>query len=135
MYENNLKEYVNEFFNGLELYDDYKNGHDYKSLLTAAIDVFFEYESNYTAFEVYQTFFMIYQITPENKSEEKKRDFNLVSEPNTLLDLVNIMKDYEQKTGDLIERQRDHFIHSVNVFLLGLAIYSQNKHYRTVFNS
>lgn len=133
MGENNLKAYVDEFFNGLELYDDHKNDHDYKSLLTAAIDVFFEYESNYTAFEVYQTFFMIYQITPENKSEVKKSDCKLVSEPNTLLDLVNIMKDYEQKTGDLIERQRDHFIHSVNVFLLGLAIYSQNENYRKVF--
>ena len=135
MGENNLKVYVDEFFEGLELYDDYKNGHEYKSLLTAAIDVFFEHESNYTAFEIYQTFFMIYQITPENKSEEKRGDCNLASEPNTLLDLVNIMKDYEQKTGDLIERQRDHFIHSVNVFLLGLAIYSQNEKFRNVFKN
>ncbi|SDA48374.1 hypothetical protein [Methanobrevibacter millerae] len=135
MSENNLKKYVDDFFEGLELYDDYKNGHNYKGLLTAAIDVFLEHENNYTAFEIYQTFFMIYQITPENKSEEKKQKCNLVSEPNTLLDLVNIMKDYEEKTGDLIERQRDHFIHSVNVFLLGLAIYSQNKNYRDVFKS
>ncbi len=134
MSDENLKKYVDDFFDGLELYDDWKNGHDYKSFLTSAIDVFLEYESNYTAFEVYQTFFMIYQITPENKSEEKNVDCNLVSEPNTLLDLVNIMKDYEQKTGDLIERQRDHFIHSVNVFLLGLAVYSQNKTYREVFS-
>lgn len=83
--ENNLKTYVDEFFKDLELYDDYKNGHSYKSLLTAAIDVFFEHESNYAAFEVYQTFFIIYQITPENKSEEKKRECNLVNEPNALL--------------------------------------------------
>lgn len=133
MSDNNLKQYVDDFFNGLELYDDYKNGHKYKRLLTSAIDVFLEYESNYTAFEVYQAFFMIYQIIPGDKSEEKKSKSKLVSEPNTLLDLVDIMKDYEQKTGDLIERQRDHFIHSVNVFLLGLAVYSQNKHYRKVF--
>lgn len=133
MSKNNLKKYVDDFFNGLELYDDYKNDHEYKSLLTAAIDVFLEYESNYSAFEVYQTFFTIYQITPENKSEEKSGNCKLVSEPNTLLDMVNIMKDYEQKTGDLIEHQRDHFIHSVNVFLLGLAVYSQNKTYRNVF--
>ena len=135
MSENNLKKYVDDFFDSLELYDDYKNGHNYKSLLTAAIDVFLEHENNYTAFEIYQTFFMIYQITPEDKSEEKEGNCNLISEPNTLLDLVNIMKDYEQKTGDLIERQRDHFIHSVNVFLLGLAIYSQNKNYRNVFRN
>ena len=133
MDKNNLKKYVDDFFKDLELYDDYKNDHDYKRLLTSAIDVFFEYESNYTAFEVYQAFFMIYQIIPGDKSEEKDTKSDIVSEPNTLLDLVNIMKDYEQKTGDLIERQRDHFIHSVNVFLLGLAVYSQNKNYRKVF--
>ena len=135
MSENNLKKYVDDFFDSLELYDDYKNGHNYKSLLTAAIDVFLEHENNYTAFEIYQTFFMIYQITPEDKSEEKEGNCDLVSEPNTLLDLVDIMKDYEQKTGDLIERQRDHFIHSVNVFLLGLAIYSQNRNFRKVFRN
>ena len=133
MDKGNLKKYVDDFFKDLELYDDYKNGHDYKRLLTSVIDVFFEYESNYTAFEVYQAFFMIYQIIPEDKSEEKVTKTDIVSEPNTLLDLVNIMKNYEQKTGDLIERQRDHFIHSVNVFLLGLAVYSQNKNYRKVF--
>ena len=133
MDKNNLKKYVDDFFKDLELYDDYRNGHDYKRLLTSAIDVFFEYESNYTAFEVYQAFFMIYQIIPGDKSEEKDTKTDIVSEPNTLLDLVNIMKDYEQKTGDLIERQRDHFIHSVNVFLLGLAVYSQNKNYRQAF--
>ena len=133
MIDKNLKQYVDDFFKDLVLYDDYKNDHEYKRLLTAAIDVFLEYESNYTAFEVYQAFFMIYQIVPGDKSEEKEDKSDLVSEPNTLLDLVEIMKDYEQKTGDLIDRQRDHFIHSVNVFLLGLAVYSQNKNYRKVF--
>lgn len=135
MVDNNLKHYVDDFFKDLELYDDYKNDHDYKSILTAAIDVFLEYESNYTAFEVYQTFLMIYQIIPEDKSEEKKIVSDIVSEQNTLLDLTNIMKDYEEKTEDLVERQRDHFIHSVNVFLLGLAVYSQNKNYRRIFKN
>ena len=76
---------------------------------------------------------MIYQITPERKSKEKYNDNKLVSEPNTLLDLVETMEKYEKNTGMLIERQRDHFIHSVNVFILGLAIYSQNENYREVF--
>lgn len=134
MSENNLKEYIEDFFDELVLYDDHHNNHNYKDLLKAGIDVFLDRETAYNAFEIYQTFFMIYQITSENKSEgENISEASIVSAPNTLLDLVKIMKKYEENTGDLIEKQRDHFIHSVNVFLLGLAIYSQNKHYRDAF--
>jgi hypothetical protein len=95
------------------LYDDKYNGHNYKGLLKAGIDVFLETENSYNAYEIYQTFFMIYQITAEDKSE-KSSEQSIVNEPNTILDLVKIMKKYEENTGDLIERQRDHFIHSVN---------------------
>lgn len=134
MAENNLRQYIDEFFDELVIYDDYYNNHYYKMLLKAGIDVFLDHENSYNAYEVYRTFFMIYQITSENKSEESKSDeISIVKEPNTLLDLVKIMKKYEDNTGDLIEKQRDHFIHSVNVFLLGLAIYSQNKNYREKF--
>lgn len=132
MSENTLGKYIHEFFDELELYDDKYNNHHYKSLLEAGIDVFLETENAYNAYEIYQTFFMIYQITAENKSD-KVTENSIVNEPNTLLDLVRIMKKYEENTGDLIEKQRDHFIHSVNVFLLGLAIYSQNKSYREAF--
>ena len=132
--KNKLKQYICEFFKDLELYDDIHNGHYYKGLLHASIEVFLDYESSYTAYDVYQTFFMIYQITSEDKSEKNVQK-SVINEPNTLLDLVKIMKKYEENTGDLIEKQRDHFIHSVNVFLLGLAIYSQNKNYRDAFEA
>ena len=132
MDEMNLRTYVDKFFDELVLYDDYVNGHYYKDLLKTAIDVFFDYESSYTAYEIYRTFFMIYQITDEDKSHESDK-VSIRNEPNTLLDLVKIMKKYEENTGDLIERQRDHFIHSVNVFLLGIAIYAQNSSYRKFF--
>lgn len=133
--EYKLKTYVDDFFESLELYDDYHNGHNYKDLLKASIDVFFENENTYTAYDIYDIFFMIYQITPEDKSEEKKNDSELISASNTLIKLADIMKKYEANTGDLIEKQRDHFIHSVNVFLLGLAIYSQNSLYREYFTN
>ena len=134
MGDNNLKEYIDKFFDDLELYDDRHNNHHYKGLLKVGIDVFLENENAYNAYEIYQTFFMIYQITSENKSE-KVTETSIVNEPNILLDLVKIMKKYEENTGDLIEKQRDHFIHSINVFLLGLAIYAQNKNYREAFHS
>ena len=133
MAENNLKQYIDEFFNDLELYDDYTNGHNYKDLLHASVIRFLDFENTYTAYDIYENFFMIYQITDEDKSEEKNNPSTQVSQSNTLLKLVNMMKDYEDNTGDLIEKQRDHFIHSVNVFVLGLAIYSQNSKYQEEF--
>ena len=41
----NLKTYIDDFFENLELYDDYHNGHHYKGLLKAGIDVFLENEN------------------------------------------------------------------------------------------
>ena len=133
MNENNLRDYIDNFFDNLILYDDYKNGHYYKDLLKAGIDVFLDNENSYNAYEIYRTFFMIYQITAEDKSKKNNKVMSIVKEPNTLLDLVKTMKKYEESTGDLIEKQRDHFIHSVNVFLLGLAIYAQNTKYQEYF--
>ena len=133
MDEKSLKSYVNDFFDELILYDDYNNNHYYKDLLKAGIDVFLDNENSYNAYEIYSTFFMIYQITAEDKSTKSSDKISITKEPNTLLNLVRIMKKYEENTGDLVEKQRDHFIHSINVFLLGLAIYSQNKNYRNYF--
>ena len=92
MNDNNLREYIDRFFDNLVLYDDYKNGHYYKELLKAGIDVFLDNENSYNAFEIYRSFFMIYQITAEDKSEGDGKVINMVKEPNTLLDLVKIMK-------------------------------------------
>ncbi|MBQ6099518.1 MAG: hypothetical protein IJL02_06615 [Methanobrevibacter sp.] len=141
--KSNLKQYIDNFFDLITLYDDnlvftnaegIKYSHKYKEILKAAIDVFLQHESTYTANAVYEMFLMIYQITPEDKNKvDENSQESLISEPNTLLDLVNIMKKYEENTGELIDRQRDHFIHSVNVFILGLAIYAQNKNYRDKF--
>ena len=91
MTENNLKPYIDDFFNDLDLYDDYKNGHNYKDLLHASVIRFLDFENTYTAYEIYENFFMIYQITDEDKSEEKKVKPGHVSESNTLLKLVNMM--------------------------------------------
>ena len=54
MAENNLKPYINDFFNDLELYDDYKNGHNYKDLLHASVIRFLDYENTYTAYDIYE---------------------------------------------------------------------------------
>ena len=141
--KSNLQKYIDKFFDMLTLYDDVKSQmsnqefkHDYKGLLKATIDVFLEYESPYTAYEVYENFLLIYQILPEDKSEiDEFSPRSIISEPNNLLELIKLMKKYEENTGELINRQRDHFVHSVNVFVLGLAIYTQNENYRNIFKN
>ncbi|MCL2313619.1 MAG: RyR domain-containing protein, partial [Firmicutes bacterium] len=116
---NNFKAYVEDFFDGLELYDDKYNNHNYKDFFYVSVMNFLENKNEYNASEIYRLFFEIYQITHD--------------EPNLMLELVETLKKYEENMGDLIEKQRDYYIHSVNVFLLGLAIYSQNKNYKNAF--
>ncbi|MDR3063580.1 MAG: hypothetical protein LBU40_05535 [Methanobrevibacter sp.] len=128
---NELKGYVVDFFDSLELYDDKFNDHNYKEYLSLVILNFLDNENDFNASEVYRVFFEVYQITGEDKSNPEISFSD--NEPNLMLDLLETLKKYEQNTGDLIEKQRDHYIHSVNVFILGLAIYSQNKNYRDAF--
>ena len=90
MQENYLNQYIDDFFDMVELYDDNK-GHCYKDLLQASVNAFLENENEKNAYEVYETFFMIYQITSEDKSESKPDEIKIIDEPNTLLDLVKIM--------------------------------------------
>ena len=129
MVEDNLKIYIDEFFENLNLYDDYYNRHNYKDILKASIEDFLENKTTHTAFEVYEMFFMIYQITFEDKSNSR---LNVINSPNIPLDFVKLMLKYQ----NLIKtNHRDTFIYSVNVFILGLAIYSQNINYSQEFNS
>lgn len=44
------------------------------------------------------------------------------------------MKDFEEHSGRLLEKHRDHYIHTVFVFLLGLSVYIRNNNFRKIFN-
>ena len=72
--DNNLKKYLNDFFDNIELYDDIKNNCDYKNTLKTYIDTFLEQQTTKSAYEIYETFFMIYQIINEDKSEHVSSD-------------------------------------------------------------
>ena len=128
--DDNLTGYIDDFYNNIELYDDVHNDCDYRETLKTYIDMFLADQTKAAAYKIYETFFDIYRIVDEDKS---KHQLNRTDNSNTLLKLVGIMKKYEENTGDLIDKQRDHFIHSVNVFLLGLSIYSQNEKYQKFF--
>ena len=78
-------------------------------------------ETKDTAFDVYKLFFGTYRIMLEGSK-------------NPFMDLLDVLSSYEEKAATLIDKQRDHYIHSVNVFVLGICIYAQNKNYQQIFN-
>ena len=122
----NLKKYVDDFFNNLVLFDDNRNNHKYKGILKASIDLFLDNKTNYSALKVYEMFFMIYQINSKDKSDS---EISILNEANIPLDFVRLMNKYAYMAG------YDILVHSVDVFILGLAIYSQNKNYRVHFST
>ena len=113
----NMLKYVEEFFDELEVFEDKERGHCYKIFMRQSIREFLANETKETAFAVYRTFFDSYRIT-------------LAGSTNPFIDLLDVLKSYEENAAVLIDKQRDHYIHSVNVFLLGLCIYAGNAKFR-----
>jgi len=117
---NNFHQYLNHFFDELEIFEDNSRGHNYKTFIRQAILEFIENETKKNALAVYEAFFDSYRIKIEGDS-------------NPFIDLLDVLRTYEENAATLIDKQRDHYIHSVNVFILGLCIYSQNINFRTAF--
>lgn len=118
---NNLRNYTDKFFSELEVYEDLANGHSFKSFIHQAVLEFLESESKSSALAVYQAFFDSYRIKIPGQS-------------NPFVDLLDVLRSYEESAATLIDKQRDHYIHSVNVFILGLCIYAQNRNFQAAFN-
>ena len=116
----NLATYVDKFFDTLQLTEDLENGHSYKAYLRAAMGAFLNREDDDAAFEVYRMFFDSYRIAVEG-------------ERNPFIDLVDMLRSYEETAATLIDKQRDHFVHAVNVFATGLAIWAENPQLRDAF--
>ncbi len=49
--------------------------------------------------------------------------------------MVELLGEYEANSSVLLMKHRDHYSHSVYVFVLGLAIYETNEHFRRAFNT
>jgi hypothetical protein len=119
---NNLRKYINDFFSELEVFEDVSRSHSYKTYMHQAVLEFLENETKETAFAVYRAFFDSYRITLRGVS-------------NPFIDLLDVLRSYEENAATLIDKQRDHYVHSVNVFILGLCVYAQNGHYRAAFDA
>ena len=113
-----MRTYVVSFFDSLDMMAD-AEGHAYKAFLSSAVYEFLQNETKDKAYNLYTIFFDIYRI----KTEDGK----------SFIDLLDVLKRYEEGAVFTDIKQRDHYIHSVNVFILGLCIYSQNESFRNVF--
>jgi hypothetical protein len=111
------RQYIDDFFKSLKMKEDCIKGSCHGLYLKEAIVQFLEGENKKNAMDVYVTFFDSY------KAMHGKNNF---------IDLLDILKSYEENAATLIDKQRDHYVHSVNVFLLGLAVYSQNQSFRKI---
>ena len=47
--------------------------------------------------------------------------------------LLETLSDHEYHSGELLSKHRDHYSHSVYVFLLGLAVFSNDAYYKNIF--
>ncbi|HWQ51800.1 MAG TPA: RyR domain-containing protein [Terriglobales bacterium] len=117
---NDMRRYAERFFEELEVFEDLERGHCCKIFISQAVYNFLDRETKENAFAVYRAFFDSYRITLKGAS-------------NPFIDLLDVLKSYEENAAVLIDRQRDHYIHSVNVFILGLCVYAQNESYRAAF--
>ena len=109
------------FFDALTMDSDRGGVHDYKSLLRSTVSAFLDRPDKERAFEVYSMFFDCYRVKLQGSA--------------SFIDLLDTLKSYEENAATLLDKQRDHYVHSVNVFLLGLAVYAVNPRYREVFRT
>ncbi len=120
MKQSTLTQCVESFFQELEISAD-QDTCSKRDYLAQSIYEFLHGESKDSAFHVYEIFFGTYRIM-------------LKGAKNPFIDLLDTLRSYEERAATLIEKQRDHFVHSVNVFILGLAFYAANKPYRDAFS-
>lgn len=118
---NELLGYCLDFFEELEVYEDISNGTTFKKDFVHAVTNFMnadEDNKNNKAIMVYEVF---------------SRAYWMVNNDDSIITMVKEMKFFEEKAGVLTKKQRDHFIHSVNVFLLGISIYIRNTKFQNEF--
>lgn len=111
---------IHSFFESLTIDTDARDGHHFGEYLQQAVIRFRQSETKEQAYDVYRVFLECYGRSGSGDG------MNFLSFSQT-------MRGYEENAAVLTKKQRDHFVHSVNVFLLGLAIYEGNRLYRQAF--
>lgn len=107
---------ISKFFRSFQMKEDKENSHSYGIYMKEALQAFAERDNKETAGEVYETFLDCYK--------------QLLGGNDNFVDLLDILRGYEENAALLIDKQRDHYVHSVNVFLLGIRIWQRNPAFR-----
>jgi hypothetical protein len=115
-----MKPYIRSFFKELEVYEDIVSKGAGKQSIENAIYSFLEKCDGNGAIQVYKAFFEMYWI-------------GKALHPNPYIALVELLKQHEISSEKLLYKHRDHLIHSVHVFLIGICIFIRNTKYRTIF--
>jgi len=116
---NSLKTHCDNFFREAENYEDINFDKHSKDALLESVNDFIENgPTTDKAIAVYETF---------------SRAYWMIEDDDSIIKMINEMRRCEETAGILTSRQRDHFMHSVFVFLLGLAIYSNSPLLQTYF--
>jgi len=114
-----LRQYCKNFFDKCEL--DSCTEID-KRCLNVALSRFLDSGKKEDAFDVYFCFAEIFKVFGNGYCENTRH-------------LLEIICEYEMSAGTLVEKQRDHYSHSVFVFAIGLAIYERSSKYRRCFRN
>ena len=110
------RKYVDSFFDSL-FSKDTKGNKGTLSILREALKEFSSSETEENASVIYRTFRNSYRLSGEAD----------------LLGLIELMHAYEKRADKMVDSQRDHYVHSINVFILGLSIYASSKRFRDAF--
>lgn len=110
----NLKNYCRDFF-----VENFSGDKDF-ILLSDEISFFIDSGEKEDAFTVFYAFSEIFKLFGSGYDNIKL--------------LLDLLKEYEHLSGQLLQKQRDHYSHSVFVFVLGLAMYQMDGELRHAYN-
>ena len=113
-----IADYVEAFYDSVSLEAD-SSGHEYGMVLKESTLEFVRQQDKDSARYLFNGFFDVYRL---NYHDDK-----------AVVDLLDLLRGFEENAGRLSAKQRDHYVHSANVFVLGLCIYSQNSRFRRAF--
>ena len=117
---NNIRRGFEDFFDKIYVCKNSKKA-PYAAIFKSSIDLFIDHPGTYLADEIYSNFISLYEMIMKLGSEEHSINAN------------KIRQFYKTLKRNDESQPRENFIHSANVFILGLAIYSQNEKFRMVF--
>lgn len=108
--------YVDTFFDSMFAIET-KGNRDKLSMLKAGLREFISSETDENASIVYRSF---------------RNSYRLAGEAD-MLGLIELMHTFEKRADKMVDSQRDHYVHSINVFIMGLSVYSTSEEFRQAF--